>query len=155
MTDDRHNQFNSMHREVLLSLRFIFGSTRKSRKLAYRLAFPTLENRDNAFDALLQGKIDHLLQEPVPLLHGKVATQDFLAPWTDFPLFGERMVELQRYNSLQQPTKTHKMVRDRRDPARWYLLWVVLLVGGLSVILSALQLVVGCVQLGYAARDQV
>lgn len=155
MHDVYHHTSHSIHREILLSLRFILGQTRKSRRLAHRLALSSIaaEDPDTAFTALLTGDLDHLLRSPSgSFLAEGLTGQDFLTPWTDFPLLGTRLLEIHQYNEKQRPTKTSKMIRDKRDPARWYTLWVVLLVGGLSIVLSALQLVVGCVQLAYAVK---
>jgi hypothetical protein len=149
---------------VLLSISFIFGQTRKSRRLAHSVALASLEphDRDKAFDVLLHGKMDRfLLAQPTPnglnVSNAKTTPSfvrpDFLTPWANFPLLGERLLKLQRYNDKQRPTQTRKMIRDKRDPSRWYTLWVVLLVGGLSVVLSAMQLVVSCAQLAYAVKD--
>lgn len=148
----------SLHREVLLSLRFILGQTRKSRKLAFRRALSTLraEERDGAFGVLLHGKMDRLLSTPSSLSPDMMSNtpigEDFLTPWTDCPLLAERLLELQKYSSMQKPTKTSKMIRDKRDLIRWYTLWVVLLLGGMGVVLSALQLAVSCAQLAYAVH---
>ena len=157
MYGGQHRPSQSIHREVLLSLRFILGQRRKSRKLAYKLAFSKLRpsERDKAFDILLQGKIDHILYaQPLSSTsrteEERPVDQDFLSPLSDMPLLGERLLEIQRWNATQRPTKTRNMIRDKRDPARWYTLWVVLLVGGLSVVISALQLTVGVAQLVYA-----
>ena len=154
MHDVYYHTSHSIHREAL-SLRFILGQTRKSRRLAHKLALSSIaaEDRDTTFTALLTEDLEHLLRSPSgSVVAEKLAGQDFLTPWTDFPLLGTRLLEIQQYNEKQRPTKTSKMIRDKRDPARWYTLWVVLLIGGLTVVLSALQLVVGCAQLAYAAK---
>ncbi|OAG13534.1 hypothetical protein CC77DRAFT_665479 [Alternaria alternata] len=155
----KHNK-HSIHREVLLSLRFILSQTRKSRKLAQKLAFSTMEivDRDNAFDLLLEGKLDDLLfslpsSAPKQLASkytGNPRKQDTLAPWSDLVLLGQRMLELQRYNAAQRPTQTRKMIKDKRDPVRWYTLWAVLLVGGLGVIIGIMQVALSCAQLATA-----
>lgn len=77
---------------------------------------------------------------------------DFLTPWSDFPLLGERLLQLQRYNDQQIPTRVKTMIRDKRDLAQWYTLWAVLLVGGLSVLLSIPQLGVAIAQLVVAVK---
>lgn len=110
-----------MHREVLLSLRFILGQTRKSRRLAHKLALSRIaaEDRDTAFTALLGGDLDHLLRSlSSSVVAEKLVVQDFLTSWTDFPLLGTRLLKIQQYNEKQRPTKTSKMIRDKRDPAR-------------------------------------
>ena len=146
-----------------MSLRFILSQTRKSRKLAQKLALSTLQagDRDNAFDLLLEGNLDGLLFPLAPSrlkplaskYAGNPKKQDTLAPWSDLKLFGERMLQIQKYNAAQRPTQTRKMIKDKRDPVRWYTLWAVLLVGGLSVIVGIMQLALSCAQLVYAVDD--
>ncbi|EKJ76982.1 hypothetical protein FPSE_02857 [Fusarium pseudograminearum CS3096] len=140
---------NSLHREVLLSLRFIFGATRKSRNLANKVAFlgQPWQDHDAAFDDLFQGKFDHILLQSPPGSSRTLNGQDFLTPWNGFPLLGERLLQIQNYNKEQHPTSTRAMIRDKRNPAQWYILWAVLLIGSLSLILSILQLGVGIAQL--------
>ncbi len=152
------NPPHCLHREILLSLRFILGGTRKSRKLAKKLALPSLpaEARDAAFDELLEGNLDRMLiASSADPRSKKLIEQDFLTPWIDFPLLGERMLQIQRYNEQQRPTSTKSMIRDKRNPAQWYTLWAVLLLGGIGVILSLLQLAVSIAQLvvSLPARD--
>lgn len=134
-------------------MRFIFGATRKSRKLAKKIGFlgVPIQNRDKIFGKLIDGDLDHLLCSPLAASGSKkLVENEFLTPSVDCPLLGERFLQLQRYNEQQRPTKTSSMIRDKRNPAQWYTLWVVLFVGGLSVILSALQLAVGIAQLAVA-----
>ncbi|KAK4197327.1 hypothetical protein QBC40DRAFT_351070 [Triangularia verruculosa] len=68
----------------------------------------------------------------------------------DFPVFGPRLLTLQRYNLRQQPSKIRDLWRDKRNPLQWYTFWAVFWVGGASILLSILQLLVGVAQL-YAA----
>jgi hypothetical protein len=42
--------------------------------------------------------------------------------------------------------------RDRRNPLQWYTFWAVLVVGGVSILLSFLQLVVSVAQLVVAIK---
>jgi tRNA(His) 5'-end guanylyltransferase len=71
----------------------------------------------------------------------------------DFPIFGPRLVRLQRYSLRQQPSKMRDLWRDMRNPLQWYTFWAVFLVGGVSILLSVLQLSLGAAQLYYAVRS--
>ncbi|KAK7909058.1 hypothetical protein PG985_014936 [Apiospora marii] len=44
----------------------------------------------------------------------------------DFPIYGRRLLSLQRYNHRQQPNKVREIWRDRRNPLQWYTFWAVL-----------------------------
>lgn len=68
----------------------------------------------------------------------------------DFPVFGSRLLAIQRYNMRRQPSKVLDLWRDRRNPLQWYTFWAVAIFGGAGILLSALQLGVGVVQLAYA-----
>jgi hypothetical protein len=51
----------------------------------------------------------------------------------------------------QQPSKVTDLWRDRRNPLQWYTFWAVLWVGGASIVLAVLQLVVSLVQTVFGA----
>jgi len=70
----------------------------------------------------------------------------------DFPIFGSRLLALQKHNQRQQPSRVRDLWRDRRNPLQWYTFWAVIVVGGLTVILAILQLAVSVAQLYYAPR---
>ncbi|KAG7287566.1 hypothetical protein NEMBOFW57_007078 [Staphylotrichum longicolle] len=138
-----------LHREVLLSLRFVLGRTRRSKALAKKLVLllPS-ENRDPALISILMGDRDAMLvasPNDVPSIK-----QDFLTPWVEFPLLGERLLQIQKYNEQQKPSSTRAQFRDTRNPAQWYTLWAVLILGALGIILSFLQLGVAVAQLVFA-----
>ncbi|KAM7213093.1 hypothetical protein V8F06_011516 [Rhypophila decipiens] len=67
----------------------------------------------------------------------------------DFPVFGPRLLAIQRYNMRRQPSRMMDLWRDRRNPLQWYTFWAVLLVGSAGLLLALLQLVVGVVQTAY------
>jgi hypothetical protein len=68
----------------------------------------------------------------------------------DFPIFGTRLLALQNHNLRQQPNKVRDLWRDRRNPLQWYTFWAVIWVGGISIVLGALQLAVSAAQLYFA-----
>ncbi len=140
----------SLHREVLLSLRFIFGKTRKSRRRADSIALLGLPNeeRDMIMDELLQGTLDQILVESSnTTIAGKLPREDVLTPWENFPLLGERLLQIQRYSREQRATSTGTMIREKRNTGQWHILWVVVLIGGLNIILSALQVAMSVARL--------
>lgn len=63
----------------------------------------------------------------------------------DFPILGQRLAAIQVFNLRQQPSKLRDLWRDRRSPLQWYTFWAVLVVGGASVILAFLQLIVAII----------
>lgn len=84
--------------------------------------------------------------------NGQLQESDTYSGRDDFPIFGPRLLALQRYNMRQQPSRIRDFWRDRRNPLQWYTFWAVLWIGGASIILAVLQLVVGIVQIYYTVR---
>jgi sterol desaturase/sphingolipid hydroxylase (fatty acid hydroxylase superfamily) len=70
----------------------------------------------------------------------------------DFPVFGQRLLALQRYNRRHQPSKITDLWRNRQNPLQWYTFWAVLVVGGSGLLLAILQLIIGVLQLVYTIR---
>ncbi|KAM0429819.1 hypothetical protein ACHAPT_006425 [Fusarium lateritium] len=154
----------TVHREVLLSFGFLFGQLGKAKRRAGRR--PLLRWKIGPLSSLPPQELAFLLKCVLPRSvnpadncfwppsvvtpKGTLTNQDFYAPWIDFRVFGSRLCEIQRYNESQRPTRVRKMWRDRRDPARWCTVWVVMVLGVCSLILSACQLAVGAGQLAVA-----
>jgi hypothetical protein len=65
----------------------------------------------------------------------------------DFPNLGKRLLELQDYMNAQNPQDLVALWYDRRDILRFYTFWAVVVVGGLSVLLSFIQTVLTAIQL--------
>ncbi|KAI9780927.1 MAG: hypothetical protein M1816_002619 [Peltula sp. TS41687] len=86
-----------------------------------------------------------------PFVHHADESETYLAR-DDFTVFGPRLLRLQHYNMRQQPSKVKDLWRDRRNPLQWYTFWAVLWIGGASIVLAVLQLLVGVAQVYFAAR---
>ncbi|KAH8703632.1 hypothetical protein BGW36DRAFT_443975 [Talaromyces proteolyticus] len=87
-------------------------------------------------------------------INGQLQESDTYSVRNDFPVFGPRLLILQRYNMRQQPSRVRDLWRDRRNPLQWYTFWAVLWIGGVSIILAVLQVLVGVAQIYLAARVQ-
>ncbi|KAK0609967.1 hypothetical protein B0T17DRAFT_603395 [Bombardia bombarda] len=85
-------------------------------------------------------------------LDDQLQERDTYSARDDFPVFGKRLLTLQHHNLRQQPSKMRDLWRDRRNPLQWYTFWAVFLVGGISIVLSLLQLAVSAAQLYIAVR---
>jgi hypothetical protein len=81
---------------------------------------------------------------------GSLLEQGSYSSQDDLPFFGQRLANLQQFTRRQQPSKLADLWRDRRNPLQWYTFWAVLIVGGISITLSILQLLVGIAQLAIA-----
>ncbi|KAH0556662.1 hypothetical protein GP486_005534 [Trichoglossum hirsutum] len=85
-------------------------------------------------------------------LNDQLQESDTYSARDDFTFFGPRLLTLQRYNMRQQPSKMKDLWRDRRNPLQWYTFWAVLWIGGATLVLGLLQLLVGIAQTYLAAR---
>ncbi|KAF2259243.1 hypothetical protein CC78DRAFT_475942 [Lojkania enalia] len=148
-----------IHQEVLMSYRLLFGQKRRSRQLAQAALKKLKTASEDDYDSLLDlvctqpyGSRIHNLPlslwpvtcrgvKESPLEESAYSSQD------DFPLFGQRLAKLQEFTYRQQPSRLRDLWRDRRNPLQWYTFWAVLVVGGLSILLGLLQLLVSVAQL--------
>lgn len=156
---EMHDNNSTLHTEVLLSYRLIFGQTRGSRQLA-KAALRLERNRGaDEYDELLELVCTHpydrkLRDLPSALwpvtcrnFQGSLQEQSSYSSQDDFPLLGQRLAKLQSFTRRQQPSELWDLWRDRRNPLQWYTFWAVLIVGGISIVLGVLQLLVGIAQL--------
>jgi len=89
--------------------------------------------------------------EIVDLIGGFREREVFIAH-VDFPHLGDRLVQLQEYSINQKPTKWGAIWNDHRDPYLSVTFWAVVIVGGVSILLSAVQAMASIAQLVIVAR---
>ncbi|RGP66017.1 hypothetical protein FSPOR_6843 [Fusarium sporotrichioides] len=152
-----------VHREVLLSYRVLFAQSSRSRTLIKKhLQRACRDNEDiDPFLVILCTKSLSFLRKKVNLpkdvfpysaldLEGFLSESETYSANDDFPFFGHKLQALQRYNLRQQPSKVKDLWRDRRNPLQWYTFWIVLWVGGISIILSVVQIGLAAAQVYYS-----
>lgn len=139
-----------------MSYRLLFGQSRAARRLGKTLLSEMECQRD--YDQLLDCLCTRPGREVVKELpetfwpvscrgfDNKLQEVDSYGSRDDFPMLGPRLVAIQEFNLRQQPSKLRDLWRDRRNPLQWYTFWAVLVVGGLSIILTTLQLIVAIIQ---------
>ena len=157
-TTDERDVVGRISQEVLMSYRLLFGQKQISRK-AGRAELERLKCRDPHYDPLLDVLCTHnygaiITKLPASLwpvscrdIDGTLQEVDSYSAQDDFPIFGPRLLKLQGYNLRRQPSKFRDLWRDRRNPLQWYTFWAVLIIGGLGIILSAVQVGVATAQL--------
>jgi hypothetical protein len=172
---------SALHHEMLLSYRLLFAQSSKSRRIVGRLLSQSSKKAsthtvsgitDDAdpflsticttpllshwrhFSFTRQNLLPGTIFPPSTLdIHGQLQECDTYSARDDFPVFGSRLLQLQRYNMRQQPSRVRDLWRDRRNPLQWYTFWAVLWIGGVTIILAVLQLLVGIVQIYVSVRS--
>lgn len=146
-----------------MSYRLLFGQSRAARGLGKTLLQKMEANHD--YDQLLaclctkpRGEVVKKLPEslwPVSCRGFDNVLQeiDSYSSQDDFPMLGSRLAAIQEFNLRQQPSKLRDLWRDRRNPLQWYTFWAVLVVGGLSIILATLQLIVAVIDVTAGNSD--
>lgn len=70
-----------------------------------------------------------------------------------FPILTPKLAPLQDYMLRQQPNHLMGLWTDRRDKLKWYTFWAVIVVGGLSVLLGVLQVILAAIQVAVSYRS--
>lgn len=131
-------------REVLLSYRLLFGQTKRSRQ-SYRKNM-----RSNVLKEF-PGQCDDPL---LPLLCGRKSVDILVQEKErtvyrlsrDFPMLRFRLAVLKKQVAMSRPRGWKELWRDKRDSAQWVTFWAVIIIGGLGLLLSLLQVIVGILQ---------
>ena len=144
--------------EVLQSYHLLFGQDKRSRKLFTREIRPSLLRHNGSPSPYYDNALDELCGRKQFTLPGIWSTDDCpdrevydLA--THFPMLGERLYRLQDFTRLQSPSRLRGLWQDRRNALQWFTFWAVIIIGGLSVLISLLQLLVSVAQLAVSARQ--
>ena len=133
--------------EVLLSYRLLFGQHHRSRQI-----FRDSERANARCNGVLDPLLDSLCGEKTlsdfDRVKGILRERGVYNARTNFPHLGGRLMELEDYSTDQRPRNLWEVWNDERDPERYLTFRAVLVVGGLSVFLSLVQVVVSFAQLG-------
>ena len=151
--------------EVILSYRLLFSQHSKSRSMfkKIRCKFPGFARRFDA-DPCLEKLCSLTCSAPLYAEIGAPPPAEQYAARKEFPLLGQRLVILQEFILNQSPSDWDGLRHDRRDirkrtpgftpllvlmtcAVRYYTFWAVVYVGGVSIILSAIQAILTLVQL--------
>ena len=153
-----------LRKEILMSLRLLFGQTRRSRA-QIKMDLKELRDRDEFFDPLFETvcitssqkvnvfSLSSFWPDSCRTIDGEhLQEEGSYSSREDFPMCGQRLARLQAFTLRQQPSNLRDLWRDRRNPLQWYTFWAVLIVGGLSILLALLQLGVAVAPLVVAMR---
>lgn len=122
--------YHNLLTEISQSYLLLFGTSDRSRKLFHHV---NPEGRSPGYFDIFS-------------LHGRLASVKPKFVYNsneDFPVFGDRLIELK---SLLKPKGLRGLWRDTRDSLQWYTFWAVAVIGGLSLLLGVIQMALGAVQ---------
>ena len=129
-----------MLKEILQSYRLIFGQDGRAYKCFRRSELAKDMDKWNT-DPLLRRLCENDCKgEPVYQRILDSPVQSSYSAREDFPFFGKRLLGVQEFIIRRNPSDLLTLYYDRRDPLRFYTLWIVVFVGGVSILLSLLQL---------------
>jgi hypothetical protein len=141
--------WTNMMKEIMLTYCILFRDDRKSRKiyqLRERARARFINGSDSKLDTLCGADWSTSIFASTPV-------KESYDSEVDFPILSRRLHRLQDYMLSIQPNRVLSVWRDRRDLTRWYTLWAVLIIGGISVVLGIIQLFLSAAQVGIAAES--
>lgn len=141
---DNKDDISQFLQEVLLSYRLLFGQSAKSRRL-FRHTFKPPGGHGNLADFLLPLICTRKQLVDTP----KSIPMDRPIYFTarDFPVLYDRIEIISKELKDARPKSIHDLIRDRRDTLQYWTFWLVAIIGGISILLSLIQVVLQAVQL--------
>lgn len=139
----------SLVREVLQSYRLVFGQDKRSRTMYWNTIRPSLR-KDKCHDPFLDDLCrlgGASFESRWPDLGELLNMREMAFHPSDFAVYGERLGKIQRYIGQRQPRRLLEMWRDRRNPEKFFTFWAVIIFGGVTVILSLVQIALTAGQL--------
>jgi hypothetical protein len=138
------NAISNLLTEILLSYRFLFGQSERSRKLfPHVLNLP--ESLRNEVDPLLpQLCMLENLYDPSPLIP---RDQPVYFANQHFPVLSQRIELIAKELKGAKPNSMGGLLHDRRDTLQYWTFWLISIFGTISIILSLLQVVLQGIQL--------
>ncbi len=133
------DEVTHMLHETVISYRLLFGQNKQARKLFRKL---------DPFHGVPEPQRDELLTE----LCGrkrcpKINEREVYDLAHDFPVLRCRLVVLQRCLDVQKPRTWKELWQDKRNSAQWFTFWAVLILGGVGIFLTFLQVILQVVQI--------
>jgi hypothetical protein len=143
-------------REIILSYGLLVQNWRLARKLyrKERIRASTTgslgrRNVDPWLDKLCGMNLPSSILSSLVSKHGIRETYDAKS---QFPILSDRLKTIQDYMEGIQPSRVSSLWHDRRDLRLWYTVWVVLIIGGISILQAAVSIFLSVIQVAYAAK---
>ncbi|KAL8682889.1 MAG: hypothetical protein Q9186_001135 [Xanthomendoza sp. 1 TL-2023] len=68
----------------------------------------------------------------------------------DFPFYWRRLEAIQQYTKTVKARNLKEVWYDERDPEKWAVLWLAIMIGGAAIILSFVQVILAAFQVAFA-----
>lgn len=139
--------------EVLITYRVLFGQHRHAWRLYNAETAALVKSTRDRSDPLLAelcGR-DWSEQRLFDELEGPTVKNVYSAA-SDFPFFGERLLELHQYIALLDPHDWKTLWHDRRDIARFWTVWAVIFFGVIATLLALVGLFLAAAQVAGSFR---
>ena len=138
--------------EVMLSYTLLFKVDRRSRRVyqSSERARASLERSavrpqvDPCLDELCGNRIS------ASVFTFGSSVRDSYDSGSDFPIFKKRLKKIQDYMEGIQPNRFMSVWRDRRDLRLWYTIWVVIILGVISLVVSIISMFLAAIQVNIA-----
>ncbi|MCJ1371021.1 hypothetical protein MMC20_002236 [Loxospora ochrophaea] len=143
-----HLDPHDIYEEVLHTYRLIFGQQSRAFK-AFRQCNFLQQISPEDYDPLLQNLCGQNCEAQEIYKRIDVGhVQSAYSARSHFPFFGKRLLSLQDFVLQRNPSDLKTLYYDRRDPIRFYTLWVVIYFDGASLLIAILQLGFAAAQTG-------
>lgn len=137
-----YDEITDILHETLLSYRLLFGQSKKSRKVFrnHLKSNPSLSHNPDSLLKLMCGH-KNFAHEYVP-----GDRPIYFAP-RDFPTLSKRVELIGAAMRGAKPKDWKSLLRDRRDTTQYWTFWLVAIIGGTSIVLSLIQVILQGVQI--------
>ncbi|KAF2267609.1 hypothetical protein CC78DRAFT_511770 [Lojkania enalia] len=129
--------------EVLLSFRLLFGQDERSRNKTFAEIFSPLQS-PKVYDELLPKLC---MDKKFSLGSRRIYDRKVYFAPQHFPVLAERIELIARELRSSRPNSIRDILRDRRDTLQYWTFWLVSIIGGISIILSLIQVILQGIQL--------
>ena len=134
--------------EVLLSYRFLFGQSKKARRYFREIC------KSKAFEDIPSEGHDRLLSDlcgrKTIESSARIGENVTYTPDVHFPKLKYRIAVLNQQLVTTKPRGWRELWRDKRDSVQWITFWAVIIIGGIGVLLSLCQVVLGVLQVAWS-----
>ncbi|KAL8911208.1 MAG: hypothetical protein Q9171_003584 [Xanthocarpia ochracea] len=141
-------------KEILLSYRMLFRDNRSARILYRKTERKKASIVDATGNISSDPQLDALcgLDLSTSIFTWNQPVHETYHAESDFPILRKRLNILHLYMDGIQPNRMISLWRDRRDLRLWYTVWLVVIIGGISIIEAGISIVLSAVQIGIAQQ---